>query len=115
MRNIYLIMKQETAQAINDLQKELLGISVVKKTDEKTGEIVSSVKCEVEISKGQGKFSRCQFSVKIPDTTKLKVTPEELETADYEVFFEDLEISFIDSRGNVFFRSSAYSVEKLAN
>ncbi len=112
MKNIYLIMKEDTAKKINALNLELLSLEAAKNVDKETGEVTEFVKAGVEIAKGQGNFSRCQFSVKIPDTTKLKVTSKDLEEAEFAVFFENLEISYIDTKGNVYFRATSYDVEK---
>lgn len=112
MKKIYDIMKEDTAKQINALNLELLSLEAAKNVDKDTGEVTEFVKVGVEIAKGQGNFSRCQFSVKIPDTTKLKVTEKELEEAEYAVFFENFEISYIDVKGNVYFRALSYEVEK---
>lgn len=114
MRDLYAAMKQATVQALNELDKELIGIEVVQNIAKDTGEITYAVRCSVEVSKNQGDFSRTRFTVKVTDTTKLKVTQEELETADYKVIFVDLAISFISSNtGTVYFKASNYEVEKV--
>lgn len=113
MKSIFQIMKNETAKRINSLNLELLSLEVVENVDKETGEVTKYVKVGVEVSKGQGAFSRCQFGVKIPETTKLKVTAEELESTEYSVFFSDLEISYVDTKGTVYFRATSYDVEVL--
>lgn len=112
MVKIYEIMKRNTAQAINACALEVLGVEAGEITNRETGEVSEFVRVDVEVAKGSGLFSRCQFCVKIPDTQKVKVTQEELEQADYQVFFVDLEISFIDTKGNIYFRASEYEVER---
>lgn len=110
-RNIFEILKVTVATEINRLPLEMLGCEVVETVNRETGEVQRSVRVDVEVAKGQGKFSRCQFSVKIPDSTKVKVTAEDLEKADYQAFFTNLVISYIDSKGTVYFRADAYDVE----
>lgn len=113
MKSIFQIMKNDTARRINSLNLELLSLEVVENVDKETNEVTKYVKVGVEVAKGSGPFSRCQFSVKIPETTKLKVTADELECADYSVFFSDLKISYIDAKGTVYFRATSYDVEVL--
>ena len=112
MKTIYTIMREDVAKKINELKLDLLSNELVESVDKESGEVKRAVKVGVEVAKGQGAFSRCQFSVKIPDTTKLKVSEKEIEEADFEVFFNDLEISYIDTKGTVYFRATSYEVEK---
>ena len=48
---------------------------------------------------------------------KLKFKSEEIEngTQSYLVYFKDLEISFIDSKGNAYFRAKDYEIEEDKN
>ncbi len=112
MVKIYDVMKKQTAALINELSLEVLAVEACETVNKENGEIIEFVRVDVEVAKGQGAFSRCQFSVKIPDTKKVKVKQEELLEAEYQVFFCDLEISFVDTKGNVYFRATSYDVER---
>ena len=70
----------------------------------------------VEGKEGNGALSRLQIPVKIPNG-KLKFKSEEIEngTQSYLVYFKDLEISFIDSKGNAYFRAKDYEIEEDKN
>lgn len=112
-KNILDVMKLSTAKTLNGLQLDLISLEAGNTVDKETGERTDFVRVDVEVAKRNGLFSRCQFSVKIPDTTKLKVSVEELETSEYQAFFTDLSISYIDTKGNVYFKASSYDVEKM--
>ncbi len=112
MTKIFEIMKKQVVQELNSLQLDVLGVEAGENVRKETGEILEFVRVDVEVAKGSGLFSRCQFSVKVPDTQKVKVTQKELEAADYQAFFNGLEISYIDTKGNVYFRATSYDVEK---
>ena len=66
------------------------------------------------LPKGANPFARCRFSVKIPDE-KLKLSEEELENDDFLVVFQGLSVSYIDSKGTVYFRAESYVVKKEGN
>ena len=112
MKKMLDAMKDSAVKEINAAPLDLIGLEVGSTTDKDTGEVKHFVRVDVEVRKGSGHYSRCQFSVKIPDTSDLKVSAAELEEADYLVFFRDLEISFIDDHGNVYFRAAGYEVER---
>lgn len=118
-RKIFDLIKEEFADKISACPSELLGGEVfenVKRDPEgnDTGEIERFVRIEAEVQKGNGKLSRLQYSVKIPNG-ELKFKEEDLEKTEYLVFFEKLEISFIDSKGNAYFRAKDYYVEEAIN
>lgn len=104
-------IKKIVSENVNALSLELIGLECAETTDSKTGEKKQFVRVDVEVSKGSGIFSRCQFCVKIPDTTRLKVSDEDLQNNNYQVFFTNLEVSYIDNFSNFYFRASNYDVE----
>ena len=55
-------------------------------------------------------MSRCRFTVKIP-SVPLKITEEQAENEEYSVSFKGLIISYIDSKGTVYFKADDYSVK----
>ncbi len=112
MKKLSDVIKKEVGKTINVLPLELLSLDYCETTDEKTGDKKQYVKAGVEVAKGSGEFSRCQFSVKIPNTTILKVQNSDLQNSDYQIFFTDLEVSYIDSQNNFYFRAADYDVEK---
>lgn len=111
-RTILEVMKADTAFALGNLAFDLLSEDIGKATDDKTGEEKKFARLEVEVPKGNGGFSRCRFSVKVPDVAEVQVGNEALDGADFTVTFSDLEISFIDSRGNTYFKASKYLVKE---
>ena len=112
MRKLFEIIKKETAKTINSQKLELIGIEVGKTVDKETGNVSNFTKVDCEVAKGSGAFSRCQISVKIPDCSDCKVSENDLAENEYQVFFQNLEISYIDSFGNIYFRATRYDIEK---
>lgn len=110
-KSFFEAMKRETLNSLDVCPMELIGIEEGQSTNSETGEISRFVRVDVEIPKGNGAFSRCQIRVKIPNG-KMKIQPEEIETGDYTVVFENLTISYIDGKSNVYFRAENYSVQK---
>ena len=109
VKPIFGIMKQEAAAAINAARLELLGLEEKEKKNE-DGTVTKCVQVTCEVAKKSGVYSRCQFSVKI-EGARMKLKPEQLDETDYIVIFDDLEISYIDTKGNVYFRASNYDVD----
>lgn len=83
--------------------------------DKETGEISRFVRLSVEVASSQGPYSRCQFTVKIPECSKIKIENEKLENADFELFLSGLEVSYVDTKGVVYFRADSYDVEEFSN
>lgn len=110
-KKILDVMKSNTVDALESLQHVLLSIEKGDSVNEKTGEVSNFVRCEAEVPRGYGAFSRCRFSVKIPDG-KIKVEAEKLDEDDYSVIFSGLLVSYIDNNGNVYFRAEDYEVKK---
>lgn len=113
-KSVYEIMKKQTEKALEGMQLELLSLSEGETTDKENGQIQRFVRCEAEVPKGANPFARCRFSVKIPDE-KLKLSEEELENDDFLVVFQGLSVSYIDSKGTVYFRAESYVVKKEGN
>lgn len=110
-RTIYEQMKKNVEKELEGMALELLSLSEGKTEDKETGEIQRFVRCEAEVPKGAGAFARCRFTVKIPDG-KLKLAEKELEEADFLVVFQGLSVSYIDTKGAVYFRAESYAVKK---
>lgn len=118
-KKIVDLMKAEFVKNISSAELELIGgdLQENRKRDaegKETGDVERFVRIEVEVRKGNGSLSRLQISVKIPNG-ELKFKEEDLEKTEYLVFFEELEISFIDSKGNAYFRAKDYYVEEAIN
>lgn len=111
MKRLYQVMKKQTEKALEGMQLELLSLSEGETTDKESRKTQKFIRCEAEVPRGSGAFARCRFSVKIPNG-KLKITEEELETNGFIVLFQGLEISFIDSKGTVYFRAESYAIKK---
>lgn len=106
-------MKGMLVTAINEASKELLGgqAGTTQKKDSEgspTGEIESYIKVSVEIPKGYGSLSKCQFDVKIPGAVQT-FNEKDIQENEYYVDFEGLEVSYIDNR-NVYLRATSYKV-----
>lgn len=101
------------AQTISEAQKELLGgqAGTTQKKDvngNPTGEIENYFKVSVEIPKGHGALSKCQFDVKVPGAVQT-FNEKDIQENEYYVDFEGLEVSYIDNR-NVYLRATSYKV-----
>ena len=99
---------------LRDLVKNpllLLLVTLVESKNKETGEITVYIRFDVEVPRGCGDISRCRFSVKVLGD-KLPISEEALEQTDYVVTFQNLEISYIDDSGNVYFKADAFSIKK---
>lgn len=105
------IVKQEIARSLEGAQHDLLGISKVESVNKETGEVQNFVKVDAEIPKSMKPFGRIQISVKIPGN-KVAVDEKMLENSDFQVAFVGLEISYIDEKGNIYWRANDYKVKK---
>lgn len=106
-------MKGMLVTAINEAPKELLGgqAGTTQKKDANgspTGEVESYFKLSVEIPKGYGSLSKCQFDVKVPGAVQT-FNEKDIQENEYYVAFEGLEVSYIDNR-NVYLRAASYKV-----
>lgn len=104
-------MKKQVIGTLANKYSDLLSQSVGQSVNKETGEVSDFLRVEFEVRKGNGELSRCRGTVKIPNG-KMKITDEELNKNEYAVSFEGLEISFIDNKGNVYFRADDYTVKK---
>lgn len=111
MKKIIEAMKSQTLDTINKASPHIISNTTGESKNSETGESIPYVKVEAEIPRGHGKFSLCRFDVKIP-RGKILATEEELDACEFLVFFSNLEISYIDERGNVFFRADNYAIKK---
>lgn len=109
-KTIYSAMKNYVETTLSDVPNDLISISSETSVDKETGETSSFIRIEAEVQKGYDALARCRFSVKIPNAP-LKITENQLSETDYVVTFKNLQISFIDSRNNVYFRAEDYAVK----
>lgn len=117
MNQLYEGMKECFLQKLETAGSEL--VALAEESREKKSEEGSStgtekfVRVTAEIPRGNGSLSRCRFDVKVPDGI-VKLSPQQLNEGIYEVAFENLVISFIDSARNmVYFRADDYSIEEV--
>ena len=108
-RTIFEAMKSHVETTLNGVRNDLISIAAESSVDKETGEITKFVRAEAEVVKGYDSLSRCRFIVKIIDAP-LKVTENQLEDNDYNIFFQGLKISYIDTKGNVYFKAENYDV-----
>lgn len=111
-KNIYEAMKTIVEMTLEGVPNNLILIMADKSTDKGTGEISEFIRIEAEVPRGYDSLSKCRFNVKIPGG-KLKLSEEQLEECDFEVTFKMLKISYIDVKGNVYFRADDYTVKKV--
>lgn len=110
-RTIFNAMKEKVENALNNIKLDLLSLDEGESTNKETGEVSHFLRMEAEVPKGYDELSRCRFNVKILNG-KRKISDEELDENDYSVIFEGLQISYIDNKGNVYFRADDYTVKK---
>ena len=110
-KNILEAMKTYVETTLNDAMMDLISIGAETSVDKETGEVRKFVKAEVEAPKGYEALSRCRFTVKI-ENAELSLTEHQLEKADYTISFSNLKISYIDTKGNVYFKADSYEVNK---
>lgn len=113
----YDAMKRQFLQGIESVPLELLSVSAEKQKKKDGGNedqgFDEFVRVSVEVPRGYGVLSRVQFDVKIPGGM-VKVTEQELEAKVYEVVFDGLTISFINSSKNtVYLRADDYQVAEV--
>lgn len=111
-KKILEAMKQMTVQSIKGKTAKLIRVEERSPKDSASGQELQSVIVEAEVPKGCGAFSRQRFDVKILNG-KRHVSDADLEQYEFGVTFKNLEISYIDERGNVYFRAEDYNVKKM--
>lgn len=104
-------MKRLVTETLEGAELELLDLEEKQKVDKETGEISNFVSIAFMVPRGYDCFSRCQGSAKIPNG-RVKVNPDDLDSQELFVTFKNLEISYVDNQGNVYFRASDYEVKK---
>jgi len=111
-KKFYESMKAIVEQQLKGQAFDLLNAELRTSTN-KNGEIEESCRYSCEVQRGNGSLSRCRFTVKVPGTD-LKVNPQTLANdEEFEIRFENLKISFIDPKGNVYFRADSAEVFSL--
>lgn len=111
-RSILEAMKSHVTTTLEGALCTLISIGIDTSVDKETGEITKFVKAEAEVPKGFDAMSRCRFSVKIANS-ELAVTDKQLDEGDYTISFKGLSISYIDTKGNVYFRADSYEVNSI--
>ena len=104
-------MKADLISIFEALFFLLLSITEGETVNKETGEVNRFVRLEVEVPRGYGALSRCRFTVKIPDG-KPRVDIDDLDTNDYVVRFDGLNISYIDAKGTVYFRADDCEIKQ---
>lgn len=117
MKTPYDIMVNSLQTRLSSLDFDFIEIEVgeqEKKDEEgkRTGLYEKFTKLTVEVPRGIKEIARMRFSVKIPGAKDDLLTQEELEEINLLVHFEELEVSFIDSRKNVYFRAKDFEFKE---
>lgn len=105
-------MKKLVAEALEGEALELLDLEEKQAVNKETGEVSQFVSVSFLTPRGFSVFSRCAGTVKILNS-RMKVKREELDNIEMEVVFKDIEVSYVDGAGNVYFRASDYDVRKV--
>ena len=111
MKRIFDVMKDEVSSKFEAQELDLLSVSDGTDTDKETGEITKYTRFEVEVPRGFSGYSRCRFTVKVPNMSS-KVTNDDLAKKEYSIFFNGLLVSYISSRGDVYFRAEDFNIEE---
>lgn len=111
MKSIYTAMVRYVEHMFSDVPLDMIGISSGQDTNPENGDVTAYTRVDAEIPKGYDEFSRCQLSVKIPNSP-MKITEDEICESDVSVTFSNLIISYINDRKNVYFRADDYDVRK---
>ncbi|GAA0801552.1 hypothetical protein GCM10008910_31380 [Faecalicatena orotica] len=114
LKNMYSIILQVIANALTEIEHDLIGIEHRSKDKKDSdGNILpekeESNRFEVEIPKGNSELSKVRFSVKVLEE-KLPIKAEILDDDDYQITFQNLKISYIDARRNVYFQAEGYTI-----
>ena len=114
-KDIYSAMTQSLTQTLETITCEVLSVEQGEKhlEDEagnSTGEVEHFLRFETEIPRGNGFLSKVRFTTKISGS-KLKFHSEDIDDG-VSIQFQGLEVSFIDSRRNVYFKATDYLVKE---
>lgn len=113
MRSILQIMKQQVEQAFVMEQFELLAVSTGVSKEAETEKEIPFLRFEVEVPKDIKPFGRTRFSVKVVSNEPLSITQEQIDEGEiYLIAFTNLVISYIDTKGIVYFRADTYEIER---
>lgn len=117
VQKMYEAMKECLVRELEEVNLELVGISdESREKKDKNGKVLGDekyVRVSVEIPRGNGSLSRCRFDVKIPNGIA-KISQKQMNEGIFNVSFENLGISFIDSARNmVYFRADDYLIEEV--
>lgn len=107
MKKLYDSIIHELETMLDGLNVDLLSIEKgEKKNDDGSVETFSRV--EVEIPKGNGSFSRCRFSCKLP-LTQLPVSEEELENG-VSVELDEVKVTYISNQHDIYMKAKAIRI-----
>lgn len=115
-KNLFDVMALRACEELNEKNLMVTGATLgeAKQKDangKETGVISKFLRLDIIVPRKNGCYSNISFSVKIPDG-KLKFDATVLNSDEEEIFvtFNDLTISFIDAKKNVYFKASDYEV-----
>lgn len=103
-KGLYDAMIREVEKMLEGLEVDLLSVQQgVKKLENGVEEAFTRV--EVEIPKGNGTFSRCRFSCKLPPI-QLKVSEEAVEEG-VSVVLSGVKVTFISTQKEIYTRADS--------
>lgn len=106
-KRLYDAMVAELENSLEGNAVDLLSIEQgVKKNEDGSQEPFTRV--ELEIPKGNGMFSRCRFSCKLPPI-QLKVSEEELENG-ISVILSGVKVTFISSQKEIYTKADSVQI-----
>ena len=101
-------MKKLYDSIIHELEMMLDGLNVDLLSIEKGEKKNDDGSVEVEIPKGNGSFSRCRFSCKLP-LTQLPVSEEELENG-VSVELDEVKVTYISNQHDIYMKAKAIRI-----
>ncbi len=107
MKKLYDAIIRELETTLSEIEMELLNVEAGEKKN-KDGSIETFTRLEVEIPKGNGNFSRCRFSCKIP-LVQLPISEEELENG-VSVKLNEVKITYISDKHDVYAKADSIQI-----
>lgn len=106
-KRLYDAMVAELEAVLDENPVELISYeTVVKKSED--GVENPCLKVEVEISKGNGVFSRCRFSCKLPPI-QLNISEEEIDDG-VSVVLSGVKVTFISSQKEIYTKADSIRI-----
>lgn len=111
MLRVIDVMKGYVINTLSGAKLELLDADVVTRKAKDSDTEEKFFKFSVEVPRGFRELSRIRFDVKVRVKEGSTINPKEyVEGGDASIIFQNLEISYIDEHGGVYFRAEDFQV-----